>query len=570
MNVSPRTARLILAGDTVRLSAEVRDKSGNSMPDVVVNWLSSDAQVATVTATGLVTAVSDGTATVAAEAGDVRGTAGITVEVDVDRAALIALYEATDGRNWTNNQGWLSDAPLGQWHGVYTDASGRVSHLVLGLEWDEDLNERVPLGLTGRIPPEIGNLDRLQVLSLTHNRLTGPIPSEIASPSGLRWLDLSDNALEGPVPPEIAGLPALRGLHLGGNDLEGPVPPEFGGLEDPWALVFEDNPGMEGGLPGELTALDGLDVFLAGDTDLCAPPDSVFRSWLEGIPRRRVKPCADAPATYLVQAVQLREYAVPLVAGDSALLRVFVTARKATTEGIPDVRARFHLDDEEDRVVLIPGKSTPIPTTIDESSLDKSANAVIPGGTVQPGLEQRRLHPAAPDPGHPDPGGRTGPLQGDDGSARHRRPRRCVSSRPVELLGSHRVRPGARTGPQHEPAPRPVRRSPGRRHLLSPPRRLAGHPFAGNELFALSFDMPEVADGGGATGFAFVLAAEPGWAGNLARITLSGPGGSVRLDLDTDLGLAIVRDPRSGQVRAILRDGAESEEAQAEEVVKPT
>lgn len=100
--------------------------------------------------------------------------------------------------------------------------------------------------------------------------------------------------------------------------------------------------------------------------------------------------------------------------------------------------------------------------------------------------------------------------------------------------------------------------------------RLAGHSSAGNELFALSFDMPEVADGGGATGFAFVLPAEPGWAGNLARITLSGPGGSVRLDQDTDLGLAIVRDPRSGQVRAILRDGAESAEAQAEEVVKPT
>jgi len=96
--------------------------------------------------------------------------------------------------------------------------------------------------------------------------------------------------------------------------------------------------------------------------------------------------------------------------------------------------------------------------------------------------------------------------------------------------------------------------------------RLAGHSSAGNELFALSFDMPEVADGGGGTGFAFVLPAETGWAGNLARITLSGPGGSVRLDGDSDLGLAIVRDPRNGQVRAILRDAAESAEAQAEEV----
>jgi len=37
-------------------------------------------------------------------------------------------------------------------------------------------------------------------------------------------------------------------------------------------------------------------------------------------------------------------------------------------------------------------------------------------------------------------------------------------------------------------------------------------------------------------------------------ITLSGPGGSATLDVDTDLPLTILRDPRGGQVRAILRD----------------
>ena len=37
-------------------------------------------------------------------------------------------------------------------------------------------------------------------------------------------------------------------------------------------------------------------------------------------------------------------------------------------------------------------------------------------------------------------------------------------------------------------------------------------------------------------------------------ITLSGPGGSATLDADTDLPLTILRDPRSGRVRAILRD----------------
>ena len=49
--------------------------------------------------------------------------------VQRDRAALIALYEATDGANWDDGTGWLSDAPLGDWYGVTTDTDGRVLEL---------------------------------------------------------------------------------------------------------------------------------------------------------------------------------------------------------------------------------------------------------------------------------------------------------------------------------------------------------------------------------------------------------------------------------------------------------
>ena len=42
-----------------------------------------------------------------------------------DRAALEALYDATDGPGWTHGTNWKT-APLGDWHGVTTDASGRV------------------------------------------------------------------------------------------------------------------------------------------------------------------------------------------------------------------------------------------------------------------------------------------------------------------------------------------------------------------------------------------------------------------------------------------------------------
>ena len=62
-----------------------------------------------------------------------------------DREALIALYKATDGPNWANDENWLSDLPLDHWHGVYTDSSVRVVTL--------DLSDNQ---LSGEIPPEMG------------------------------------------------------------------------------------------------------------------------------------------------------------------------------------------------------------------------------------------------------------------------------------------------------------------------------------------------------------------------------------------------------------------------------
>ena len=84
--------------------------------------------------------------------------------------------------------------------------------------------------------------------------------------------------------------------------------------------------------------------------------------------------------------------------------------------------------------------------------------------------------------------------------------------------------------------------------------QLTGWAADGRELFSRSFAMPEVADGEGAGSFVFALPVGAGWAAALASITLSGPGGSATLDGATDRPMAILRDPRTGQVRAFLSD----------------
>ena len=91
--------------------------------------------------------------------------------------------------------------------------------------------------------------------------------------------------------------------------------------------------------------------------------------------------------------------------------------------------------------------------------------------------------------------------------------------------------------------------------------RITGRSVAGNELFSLSFGLPEMADGDGSSSFAFILPVESGWAGSLASVTLTGPDGSVTLDSDTDIPMSILVDPSTGQVRGILRDMRQADAA---------
>ncbi|MXW16793.1 MAG: hypothetical protein F4Z83_04455, partial [Gemmatimonadetes bacterium] len=230
---------------------------------------SSDAPVARVDASGLVTGVDEGTATITATAGVAQGTAEITV-ANPDRAALAALYNATDGPNWINNQNWLADAPLGEWYGVATDASGRVVRLDLGGRWDEDSRQWIRHGLSGPLPTELGNLGRLTSLRLGHNRLNGDIPRELANLTDLATLDLRDNDLSGPIPPELGDLANLEWLSADFNSLSGPIPPELGSLAELRGLWLYTNR-LSGPVPPELGSLANLTVLNLGGNNLSGP-----------------------------------------------------------------------------------------------------------------------------------------------------------------------------------------------------------------------------------------------------------------------------------------------------------
>ena len=89
LTVTPASAEFAALGETVQFAAEVRDQNGQAMAAAPVTWSSSDAAVATVGAAGLVTAVSNGAATITATSGSASGTATVAVAQRVGAVVVL-------------------------------------------------------------------------------------------------------------------------------------------------------------------------------------------------------------------------------------------------------------------------------------------------------------------------------------------------------------------------------------------------------------------------------------------------------------------------------------------------
>ena len=196
------------------------------------------------------------------------------VMIDDPRSALVEVYRATGGPTWKTSTNWLSDQPISAWHGVETDAAGRVTRLNLRSN-----------GLTGRIPDALRRLPLLEDLVLASNDLTGPIPAWLGQLPSLQKLWLDGNDLSGRIPAELGALTRLGHLSLDRNaGLTGPVPAEFGTLTSLWTLRL-NRTALAGPLPLTLTNLRSLTYLDMSDTGLCAPQDPAFQAWLQTVRR---------------------------------------------------------------------------------------------------------------------------------------------------------------------------------------------------------------------------------------------------------------------------------------------
>ena len=317
---------------------------------------------------------------------------------------------------------------------------GRLGHLiVLNLG-----NNR----LTGPLPARLGDAMALVFLRLSGNPLQGLLPENmtrlrlrdfdyertgICVPRGRafqRWLDaiarvdpepcsasrhdklvlaalheamdgsnwtreagwLTDAALGEWAGVSVDGSGRVMALDLKDNVAAGKLPRELAYLDGLTRLDVSGNAGLQGTLPRWMAELE-LETLHFADTGLCARPADIAE-WLDRVGNWSGGKCvgvrsilAGIPLVYLTQAVQNRDASVPLIAGRDALVRVFVVA-DSVNHLDSDVRVTFYRGRNVVHVARMAAEGGHgIPVEVDESRLEATHHAWIPGNVVFPGVE---------------------------------------------------------------------------------------------------------------------------------------------------------------------------------------
>ncbi|MDE0650438.1 MAG: Ig-like domain-containing protein, partial [Gammaproteobacteria bacterium] len=294
----------------------------------MVGWSASHTLVARVDASGLVTAVGNGSATVTATSGALTSDAAVEVMQVVRRVTLTPradtlilgdslrlAAEALDGNGhpvadeafiWSSSDANIAAVDtvgvvqgVGEGTAEITAATATVQevtrltvfnpdraplvalyHATDGPTWvkaDNWLTDKplwqwdgVGTNARGRVIWADLSGQRDPQGNWTRRGLKGTIPPALGRLDKLEKLWLYGNELKGTIPPELGDMESLEVLDLSHNELAGPIPPELGDLGELKHLLLH-NSSLESALPPELGSLAGLEVLTVNGNDLSGP-----------------------------------------------------------------------------------------------------------------------------------------------------------------------------------------------------------------------------------------------------------------------------------------------------------
>ncbi|KAL7130612.1 hypothetical protein ABFS83_13G146000 [Erythranthe nasuta] len=139
-------------------------------------------------------------------------------------------------------------------------------------DWDPSSN------VVGQLPRELWSLTYLTSLNLAQNYLTGPLPPSVGNLTRMQYLSISINALSGELPKELGKLTDLRSLAVSTNNFSGNLPPEIGNctrLEQLWI----DSSGVSGAIPSTFVRLQNMQIVFASDNALTGRIPDFIGSW---------------------------------------------------------------------------------------------------------------------------------------------------------------------------------------------------------------------------------------------------------------------------------------------------
>lgn len=123
-----------------------------------------------------------------------------------ERAALVNLYSATNGAEWS--QTWDFDKDPKYWYGIKIK-NGSVSEINLRGN-----------ALKGNFPANISSFPKLQKLDLSSNQLSGEVAQSLSFLNQLVRLDVSNNRLTGDPSAAILLLINLTEISVGNNEFQ--------------------------------------------------------------------------------------------------------------------------------------------------------------------------------------------------------------------------------------------------------------------------------------------------------------------------------------------------------------
>ncbi|KAK5844345.1 hypothetical protein PVK06_000481 [Gossypium arboreum] len=148
-----------------------------------------------------------------------------------DQSALLALKNHVYDPENVLETNWSSSTHVCNWFRV---SCGSRHHRVTALNLSG-------LGLVGTLPPSLGNLSFLSLLSITNNSFHGRLPVQLSNLRRLKHLSFGNNSFSGEIPSWLGSLTELRSLFLNHNNLNGVIPFSLSNLSKLEILTLSRN-----------------------------------------------------------------------------------------------------------------------------------------------------------------------------------------------------------------------------------------------------------------------------------------------------------------------------------------